>query len=52
VARELTEEMQSLLNERTKARSEKRWADSDALRVQLENLGLEIKDTPEGQKWS
>jgi len=52
VARELTEEMQSLLNERTKARSEKRWADSDALRVQLENLGLEIKDTPEGQNWS
>jgi cysteinyl-tRNA synthetase len=52
VARELTEEMQSLLNERTKARSEKCWADSDALRVQLENLGLEIKDTPEGQNWS
>ena len=52
VARELTEEMQSLLNERTKARSEKRWPDSDALRVQLENLGLEIKDTPEGQNWS
>jgi len=52
VARELTEEMQILLNERTKARSEKRWADSDALRVQLENLGLEIKDTPEGQNWS
>jgi cysteinyl-tRNA synthetase len=52
VARELTEEMQILLIERTKARSEKRWADSDALRVQLENLGLEIKDTPEGQKWS
>ncbi len=52
VARELTEEMQILLIERTKARSEKRWADSDALRVQLENLGLEIKDTPEGQNWS
>jgi cysteinyl-tRNA synthetase len=52
VARELTEEMQILLIERTKARSGKRWADSDALRVQLENLGLEIKDTPEGQNWS
>ena len=52
VARELTEQMQILLIERTKARVEKRWADSDALRVQLENLGLEIKDTPEGQNWS
>ena len=50
--RELTEQMQGLLDERTKARSEKRWADSDALRVQLENLGLQIKDTADGQSWS
>jgi cysteinyl-tRNA synthetase len=50
--RELTEQMQTLLDERTKARSEKRWADSDSLRVQLENLGLQIKDTSDGQFWS
>jgi cysteinyl-tRNA synthetase len=50
--RELTEQMQTLLDERTKARSEKRWADSDSLRVQLENLGLQIKDTSAGQFWS
>jgi cysteinyl-tRNA synthetase len=35
-----------------KARSEKRWSDSDALRIQLENLGLQIKDSAEGQSWS
>ena len=52
VARELTNQMQQLLDERVKARNEKRWADSDALRVQLEELGLEIKDTAEGQTWS
>jgi cysteinyl-tRNA synthetase len=52
IVRELTEQMQNLLNERVKARSEKRWADSDALRVQLENLGLQIKDTADGQSWS
>ena len=52
VAHELTQQMQELLDERTKARSEKRWADSDALRLQLENLGLVIKDTAEGQSWS
>jgi cysteinyl-tRNA synthetase len=52
LARELTDQMQKLLAERTQARSEKRWADSDALRVQLEELGLEIKDTAEGQSWS
>ena len=52
LARELTDQMQKLLDERTIARSEKRWADSDALRVQLEELGLEIKDTADGQSWS
>jgi cysteinyl-tRNA synthetase len=44
--------MQKLLDERSAARLEKRWADSDRLRLELENLGLEIKDTPEGQTWS
>lgn len=49
--RELTEEMQTLLDERVKARTEKRWADSDSLRLALEELGLKISDTPEGQTW-
>ena len=52
VARKLTDQMQELLDARIKARGEKRWADSDALRIQLEELGLEIKDTAEGQIWS
>ena len=48
----LTEQMQKLLDERSIARLEKRWADSDQLRIELENLGLEIKDTKDGQIWS
>jgi cysteinyl-tRNA synthetase len=52
VARELTAEMQNLLEERMKARGEKRWSDSDALRIQLENLGLQIKDSAEGPSWT
>jgi cysteinyl-tRNA synthetase len=44
--------MKALLDERVKARNEKRWTDSDSLRVKLENLGLKISDTPEGQTWS
>ena len=48
----LTSHMQKLLDERVLARSEKRWSDSDRLRVELEDLGLEIKDTAEGQNWS
>ena len=51
-ARVLSPQMKSLLDERALARNEKRWADSDRLRVELEKLGLEIKDTPEGQSWS
>ena len=50
--REITEHMQNLLDQRIKARDEKRWTDSDLLRVELETLGLTIKDTPEGQMWS
>lgn len=48
----LTPQMKTLLDDRALARTEKRWTDSDRLRVELENLGLEIKDTPEGQSWS
>jgi cysteinyl-tRNA synthetase len=51
-ARVLTDQMKVLLDKRATARIEKRWADSDQLRLELENLGLEIKDTPEGQVWS
>lgn len=52
VQKVLTAEMQKLLDARALARTEKRWSDSDQLRGELENLGLEIKDTPEGQAWS
>jgi cysteinyl-tRNA synthetase len=52
VVRELTDQMHKLLEERVKARHEKRWADSDSLRLELEELGLKISDTPEGQTWS
>jgi cysteinyl-tRNA synthetase len=50
--RELTEQMQTLIDERAKARIEKRWADSDSLRVQLESLGLHVIDTSDGQIWT
>jgi cysteinyl-tRNA synthetase len=52
VQKVLTAQMQKLLDARALARTEKRWSDSDQLRGELENLGLEIKDTPEGQTWS
>jgi cysteinyl-tRNA synthetase len=52
VQKVLTAEMQRLLDQRALARTEKRWSDSDQLRDKLESLGLEIKDTAQGQNWS
>ena len=48
----LTSQMQELLEKRSAARNQKRWSDSDQLRIELEKLGLEIQDTPDGQVWS
>jgi len=48
----LTPQMKDLLDQRALARAEKRWSDSDQLRGELEALGLEIKDTADGQVWS
>ena len=48
----ITEELQLLLKQREKAREEKNWAQSDQLRRELEDAGLEINDGPSGQSWS
>ena len=51
-AKPLTEQLQLLLKEREVARAEKNWAQSDQLRRELEDAGLEINDGPSGQSWS
>jgi cysteinyl-tRNA synthetase len=48
----VTEELQLLLKQREKAREEKNWVQSDQLRRELEDAGLEINDGPRGQSWS
>jgi cysteinyl-tRNA synthetase len=49
---DLPEEVQTLVKEREAARNNKDFAKADELRGQIEALGYEIKDTPEGQKLS
>lgn len=44
------EDVQSILEERAKARSEKNWAKSDELRDKLKEMGYSVKDTPQGQQ--
>lgn len=51
VAKELSPEQEALLAERTTARAQKNWSESDRLRDLLENQGLIIKDSPTGQDW-
>ena len=50
--REITPDVQALLDARISARAEKNWALSDSLRDQLLEAGLEIKDGADGQSWS
>lgn len=46
----IPKEIQELLDQRTQARLAKDFAKSDQVRVQIESLGFEVMDTPEGQK--
>lgn len=45
-------EIERLISERAKAREEKRWADADAVRDQLQEAGIAIADGPAGTTWS
>ncbi len=47
----LPEGAAELLDQRRRARDEKDWARSDALRGQLAALGVQVQDTREGQRW-
>jgi cysteinyl-tRNA synthetase len=40
----------ALVDERQKARIEKRWKDADVLRQQVRQAGYEIEDSPKGPK--
>lgn len=46
----IPQEILELVEQRTQARAEKRWADADALRAQVSDAGYEIEDTPKGPK--
>ena len=43
-------EILALVDERQKARKEKRFADADAIRAQVTAAGFEIEDTPQGPR--
>jgi cysteinyl-tRNA synthetase len=48
---ELTDEQMTLVHQRAQARAAREWGRSDEVRTQLQELGVEVKDTPSGQRW-
>ncbi len=44
-------EVDDLVAERNQARSERRFADADAIREMLDNLGVSLEDGPHGTRW-
>ncbi len=48
----LDSEVEELIKKRGEARAAKNWAEADAIRDKLKSMGIELKDTPAGVKWS
>lgn len=44
-------EIDSLVEQRNRARAEKNWAEADSVRDKLKAMGVIIEDTPMGVKW-
>jgi len=47
----LDEEVEALITARQTARQEKNWAEADAIRDKLGEMGIILEDTPQGVKW-
>ena len=45
------EEIEALIARRAEAKANKDWATADAIRAQLTEMGVEIKDSKEGTTW-
>ena len=43
--------IEDLVADRTKARQDKDWARADQIRAQLDELGVQVTDTPDGPVW-
>jgi cysteinyl-tRNA synthetase len=48
---ELDQEIQALIDERTRARAEREFARADEIRAELSKRGVVLEDTPQGTRW-
>jgi cysteinyl-tRNA synthetase len=44
-------DVERLITDRSQARMERDWARADQIRAQLDELGIQVTDTPEGPTW-
>ncbi|GEO78462.1 cysteinyl-tRNA synthetase [Companilactobacillus mindensis DSM 14500] len=49
--KDLSDEIQKMVDERDQARADKDFATSDKLRDQLKDMGVILEDTPQGTRW-
>jgi len=49
---DLDSKVEELIAARNAARASKNWAEADRIRDLLKDMGIVIKDTPQGVKWS
>jgi cysteinyl-tRNA synthetase len=45
------EAIEELVADRTQARKERDWARADQIRAELDELGVDLTDTPDGPVW-
>jgi cysteinyl-tRNA synthetase len=43
--------VETVLGMRAKARADQRWRDADVARDRLADLGVEVRDSPNGTEW-
>ena len=49
--KDLSKEIQEMVDQRDQARADKDFATSDKLRDQLKEMGVILEDTPQGTRW-
>ena len=47
----LDEDIDAMIEARTRARKEKNWAEADRIRDELKSMGIVLEDTAQGVKW-
>ena len=48
----LSPEIEEMVKQRQQARKDKNWKLADEIRRRLDDMGIQLEDTPEGVKWS